>query len=99
MTSESNLPQQVKKQLVQAISIKDPNVKIQVDRNAFGWLRLSIVADIFEGIAFEEREHQVDNILKTLNLKLHEYPLANHRLLTPQEEVRERSLSPIQLPL
>src|SRR5260370_32598126 len=99
MTGASNLPQQIKRRLLQTISVKDPEVKIQVQRNTFGWLRLSIVTSAFEAIDLEEREHQVDKMLDALNLKLHEYPFANYRLLTPQEDAKQMQSIPVQMPL
>jgi MinD-like ATPase involved in chromosome partitioning or flagellar assembly len=99
MTGTSNLPQQIKEQLQQKISTKDPQVKIQVKRNAFGWLRLSIVSKIFDKLDFEQREYQIDQLLGNLNLKLGEYPLADHRLLTPQEDAEQVLATPVQLPL
>ncbi|HWS84426.1 MAG TPA: AAA family ATPase [Ktedonobacteraceae bacterium] len=99
MTGASNLPQQIKRQLLQTLSVKDPEVKIQVQRNTFGWLRLSIVTNAFEGTDFEEREHEIDKILDALNLKLHEYPFANYQLLTPQEDEKQTQSTPVQLPL
>ena len=99
MTTASNLPQQIKGQLFQAISVEDPEAKIQVKRNAFGWLRLSVVTTAFEGLDFEKREQQIDKILNTLNLKLNEYPLADCWLLTPQEDAEQRHSLPVQMPL
>jgi MinD-like ATPase involved in chromosome partitioning or flagellar assembly len=99
MTGASNFPQQIKEQLMQKISAKDPKVKIQVKRNAFGWLRLSIVTRIFEKLDFEERKHQMDQLLNDLNLRLNEYPLADYRLLTPQEDVEQILATPVQMPL
>src|SRR5690242_15257831 len=99
MTDSANLPQQIKRELLQAISVKDPQVRVQVQRNTFGWIRLSIVTSIFEASDTEEREHQVDKILETLNLKLHEYPFANYRLLTPQEDAQQIQSIPVQMPL
>ena len=99
MTDSSNLPQQIKRELLQTLSVRDPNIKVQVQRNTFGWLRLSIVTSAFEAIDLDEREHQVDEILDALNLKLHEYPFSNHQLLTPQENTQLMQSIPVQLPL
>ena len=99
MTGASNLPQQIKQRLLQALSVKDPEVKIQVQRNTFGWLRLSIVTHTFEAIDIEEREHQIDKILDGIKLKLHEYPFANYQLLTPQEDAKQMQSIPVQMPL
>jgi MinD-like ATPase involved in chromosome partitioning or flagellar assembly len=97
--SEANFLQQIKKHLHQEISVKDPAVKIQIKRNAFGWLRLSIVSIVFEGMDLEAREYHIDKMLKFLKLKLNEEPLADHRFLTPQEDLEQTSAVPIQLPL
>jgi MinD-like ATPase involved in chromosome partitioning or flagellar assembly len=99
MKDSSNLPQQIQRELHQKLSVKDPNAKIQVQRNTFGWLRLSIVTSDFEAIDLDEREHQVDKILAAINLKLHEYPFANYRLLTPLEDAQMMQSVPIQIPL
>lgn len=99
MTDSSNLPQQIKRELLQTLSVKDPNVKIHVQRNTFGWLRLFIMTSAFEAIDLDEREHQVDKILEALNLKLREYPFANYQLLTPQEDAQLTQSIPVQMPL
>ncbi len=97
--SASHLPQQIKGQLLQVLSGKDPEVKIHVKRTSVGWLRLSVVTTAFEGVSSEEREYQIDKILEALNLKLNDYPFATHQLLTPQEDAEQAHTTPIQLPL
>jgi len=99
MTDRLNLPQQIRQQLLQEISIRDPEVKVHIQRNTFGWLRLSIVTSAFERINFEERENQIDKILDIFKLKLHEYPFADYWLLTPQEDAKQAQSIPVQMPL
>lgn len=99
MTSVSNLPQQIKERLFQVISIEDPDVKIHLNRSAFGWFNLSIITTIFENLNSEQREYRVDKILNTSGLKLNEYPFATHQLLTPQENTELMITNPIQMPL
>ena len=99
MTNTANLSQQIKGQLLQEILMKDPDVKVQIKTNAFGWLRLFVVTTIFEKIDLEERELQIDKILTTLNLKLNEYPFADSLLRTPQEDTEKTQAFPIQIPL
>jgi MinD-like ATPase involved in chromosome partitioning or flagellar assembly len=97
--SELNLLQQIEEQMLHMLSIVDPNVKVLVKRDAFGWFRLSVITTIFEKMGFESREHQIDTILASLNLKLDEYPFADYQLLTPQEASEQVQRPPIQLPL
>ena len=99
MTDTSSLPQQIKEQLLGALSVNDPKVKIQVKRNTFGWLRLFIVTTAFENRDLEERERQVNKILDALNLTLYKYPLADCWLLTPQEDAERTQSAPVQMPL
>src|SRR5438034_3148463 len=49
-----------------------------IQRNTFGWLRLSIVTSAFEEIDFEEREHQVDKILSVFRSEEHTSELQSH---------------------
>ena len=99
MTVAPNLPQQIKMRLIQSLSIVDPDVKIEVKRNPFGWLRLLVVTTVFDGSQFEEREYRIDTILASLGFKLNEYPFADSQLLTPQEDAKQARFSPKQLPL
>jgi hypothetical protein len=99
MTDTPTVPQQIKEQLFKVLSLKDPEVKVQVKRNAFGWFRLSIATSTFEGLNFEAREYQVDKILENLNLNLHDYPFADYQLLTHQENAEQIKTFPKQMPL
>lgn len=96
---QSDLPQQIKERLVQAIRERDPNAQINVRRTSLGWLHLSVISSCFEGLALDEREKTVDDILSVLHMSLGEYPFADYTLHTPQEATDEEPLPFVQLPL
>lgn len=97
--SPTNLPQQIEKLLFQSLVVLDPQAKVQISRNSFGWLRLHVVTHAFEKKQLEERKQQINAIIAQLNIHLDEYPFSSYQLLTSQEETEQPSLSPVQMPL
>lgn len=97
--SPANLPQKIEAALFQSLNSKDPQVQIQIRRNSFGWLRIEVITEIFEGKDVEERKLQVNTILAPLNLDLDKYPFSNYQLMTPEEAEEAALISPVQIPL
>jgi MinD-like ATPase involved in chromosome partitioning or flagellar assembly len=97
--SPANLPQQIEKLLVQSFSAQDSQVQVRIRRNSFGWFRLYMVTNLFEGKEPEERELKVNTILADLKLNLADYPFSTYQLLTPEEATEETQISPVQMPL
>lgn len=97
--SPANLSQQIEKLLLQSLHSQDSQAKVQITRNSFGWLRLSVVTSVFEQKEPGEREALIDAVIGELGLNLSDYPFSNYRLLTPQETDEQSQALPIQIPL
>jgi MinD-like ATPase involved in chromosome partitioning or flagellar assembly len=97
--SSANLSQKIETTLVQAFSLVDPEVQVQVRRNSFGWFLIEVSTRTFEKKDLEERKLQVNTVLATLNLHLDKYPFSNYQLLTPEERAKSTLISPVQIPL
>jgi MinD-like ATPase involved in chromosome partitioning or flagellar assembly len=97
--SSENLPQRIEQLLSQSFLIQDPQAKVQVKRNSFGWLQLFVRTKAFERKQAAEREAQVNASLAKLSLSLGEYPFASYHLLTPQEAAEQVRPVLIQMPL
>jgi MinD-like ATPase involved in chromosome partitioning or flagellar assembly len=92
------IPENIESYLLQELQSQDPDVTVSVKKTSLGWLKIQIVTNCFEGEALPEREKKIDNLLTSLELNLGQYPIADYRLLTRQEEA-EQPIESIQLPL
>jgi MinD-like ATPase involved in chromosome partitioning or flagellar assembly len=99
MTDTVSRVQHIEGLLTRALSPRDSQVKAQVKRNSFGWLHLKVVTSVFEEQDDDERQDQINALLKEINLHLEEYPFATYQLLTPQEAVEQFQLLPVHIPL
>src|SRR5581483_2120938 len=99
MIGTSSLSRQTEELLIQELSKKDSEVKVQVKRNSFGWLRLYVITTIFEAWDSTERKQLINKIIAALHINLDDFPFANYQLLTPREATEKPQTLPVHMPL
>lgn len=99
MTDTVSRVQHIEGLLTRALSPRDSQVEAQVKRDSLGWLHVKVVTSLFEKQEEDERQDQINTILKEINLQLEDYPFATFRLLTPQEAAEQPRPFPVQMPL